>query len=127
MGASKPMKGGKKMKRRFSADELHQLRNKIPIDRLIEQVLSIPVKRSEGFFRFLCPSCNEFQTAIKPATNLGRCFRCEVNFNTIDITMRVKNIGFVQAATYLTSILQANRGLSQLLSSIAKPMEAARS
>lgn len=115
------------MKRRFSADELHELRNSIPIDRLIEEVLSIPVKRSEGFFRFLCPICNEFQTAVKPATNLARCFRCEMNFNTIDITMQVKKIGFLETATYLTSIVQANRGLSQLLSSIAKPMEAARS
>ena len=114
------------MKRRFSADDLYDLRNKIPIERLIEEVLSIPVKRSEGFLRFLCPVCNEFQTATNPATNLGRCFRCETNFNTIDITMKVKNIGFVEAATYLKSILQANRGLSQLLASIGSPIGVAR-
>jgi CHC2 zinc finger len=114
------MEGEKKMKRRFSADELRALRNQIPIDRLIEQELSIPSKRSEGVFRFVCPICNEFQTAVKPATNLARCFRCEMNFNTIEITMRVKNIGFLDSATYLTKILHANKSLSQLLSGMGR-------
>lgn len=109
------------MKKRFSADELRALRNEIPIDRLIEDVLSIPAKRIEGFFRFLCPICNEFQTAVKPATNLARCFRCEMNFNTIEITMRVKNIGFRESAMYLTDILDANKRFSQLLSGIGRP------
>jgi DNA primase len=113
-----PKKGEKKMKRRFSADELRALRNEIPIDRLIEEELSIPAKRSEGVFRFLCPICNEFQTAVKPETNLARCFRCEMNFNTIEITMRLKNIGFRETAKYLTDLLHANKSLSQLLSGI---------
>ena len=115
------MEGGKKMKKQFSADQLRALRNEIPIDRLIEEELSIPAKRSEGVFRFLCPICNEFQTAVKPATNLARCFRCEMNFNTIEITMRVKNIGFRETATYLTDILHANKRLSQFLSGIGRP------
>jgi DNA primase len=106
------------MKRRFSADELRALRNEIPIERLIEEELSIPAKRSEGVFRFLCPICNEFQTAVKPATNLARCFRCEMNFNTIEITMRIKNVGFLDSATYLTDLLHASRRLSQLFSGI---------
>jgi len=109
------------MRRRFSAHQLHALRNEIPIDRLIEDVLSIPAKRNEGIFRFLCPICNEFQTAVKPATNLARCFRCEMNFNTIDITMRVKNIGFPDCAEYLTRILHASKNLSALFSAAARP------
>jgi hypothetical protein len=103
------------MKRRFSAEELFELRNKIPIDLLIKDVLSIPAKTSEGFFRFLCPICNEFQTSVKPVTNLARCFRCEMNFNTIEITMEVKKIGFLDSATFLKGILKANRQISQLL------------
>jgi hypothetical protein len=109
------VKEGCGMKKRFSAEELFELRNKIPIDILIRDVLSIPAKTSEGFFRFLCPICNEFQTSIKPATNLARCFRCETNFNTIEITMQVKKIGFVDSATFLKGILKAKRELSQLL------------
>jgi len=46
----------------FSSQELYKLRNSIPIDVLIEKELTIPSKTSEGFFRFLCPLCNEFQT-----------------------------------------------------------------
>lgn len=125
-GHNYPMKGDKSMKRRFSADELRELRNKIPIDRLIEDVLSIPAKRSEGFLRFLCPICNEFQTAVKPATNLARCFRCQKNFNTIELTMQIKNMGFVQTATYLTDILHTNRRLPELLSGVASQMNTAR-
>jgi DNA primase len=103
------------MKKRFSAEELFELRNMIPIDILIRDVLSIPAKTSEGFFRFLCPICNEFQTSVKPTTNLARCFHCEMNFNTIDITMRVKGTGFLESATFLKDILNTKRHLSQLM------------
>lgn len=106
------------MKRRFSAEELFELRNKIPIDLLIKDVLSIPTKTSEGVFRFLCPICNEFQTSTKAATNLARCFRCEMNFNTIEITMEVKKIEFLDSATFLKGLLKSKRDLSQLLAGI---------
>lgn len=89
------------MNRRFSDQELFELRNYIPIDTLIEKKLMIPSKISEGFFRFLCPLCNSFQTATNPKTNLARCFRCEKNFNTIDMVMICENMGFVQSVKYL--------------------------
>ena len=78
------------MKRRFTGGELFNIRNLIPIDWLIKEQLNIPSKVSEGFLRFLCPLCNEFQTATNPKTNLARCFRCETNFNPIDLVMTVK-------------------------------------
>lgn len=90
----------------FSSQELYRLRNSIPIDVLIEKELAIPSKISEGFFRFLCPLCNEFQTAVNPKNNLGRCFRCEKNFNTIDMVMSWYNIGFVDSVKYLQTILK---------------------
>lgn len=80
------------MKRWFTGNELFRLRNLIPVDRLIKEQLNIPSKDSEGYFRFLCPLCNEFQTATNLSTNLARCFRCEKNFNPIDLTMMVKGI-----------------------------------
>ena len=83
------------MKRRFSAQELFELRNAVPVDALIENVLNIPVKQSDGVFRFLCPVCNEFQTATNLFTNLARCFCCERNFNPIDLVMIAKGVGFV--------------------------------
>jgi len=90
----------------FSSRELYKLRNSIPIDILIEKELAIPSKISEGFFRFLCPLCNEFQTAVNPKTNMGRCFRCEKNFNTIDVVMIWQNTGFVDSVKYLQKILK---------------------
>jgi hypothetical protein len=106
------------MNRRFSKDELFELRNSIPINTLIKELLSIPAKTSEGFFRFLCPVCHEFLTATNPATNLARCFRCEKNFNAIDLVMLVKESGFIESVTYLKEVLDSNRRLSQMLSGI---------
>ena len=103
------------MKRRFTGGELFQLRNLIPIDWLIKEQLNIPSKVSEGIFRFLCPLCNEFQTATNPKTNLARCFRCETNFNPIDLVMTVKGIGFVESVKYLKPFLldPADRPMDQ--------------
>lgn len=95
------------MGKRFSSKELYELRNLIPIDVLIETELGIPAKISEGIFRFLCPLCNEFQTAVNPKTNMSRCFRCEKNFNTIDMVMTCRSIGFVDSARYLQTILSS--------------------
>ncbi len=98
------------MKRRFSAQQLYQLRNFIPIDVLIAEKLLIPCKQSDGHLRFLCPLCREFQTATMQKTNLARCFRCEKNFNTIDLVMLWQNTDFVQSAKFLTAVLQELTG-----------------
>lgn len=95
------------MGKRFSSKELYELRNSISIDVLIETQLGIPTKISEGIFRFLCPLCNEFQTAVNPKTNLSRCFRCEKNFNTIDMVMVCHNTDFIGSVKYLQAILNS--------------------
>jgi len=92
------------MKTRFSSQELFDLRNNIPVDMLIKDQLKVPSKTRDGFFRFLCPLCNEFQTAVNPSTNLARCFRCNTNFNTIDLTMAVKKCGFKDSVLFLKSL-----------------------
>ena len=65
--------------------------------------LQLPVKRSEGYLRFLCPLCREFNTATNPSTNLARCFRCEKNFNPIDLVMLVEKQPFLEAVHRLDS------------------------
>lgn len=75
------------MANRYSKEKLRMLRNGVPISRLISEFLHIPCKVSDGYFRFLCPLCGELQTATNPKTNLARCFRCEKNFNPIDMVM----------------------------------------
>ena len=72
--------------------------------RNIRDNLKIASKISEGWFRFLCPNCGEFDTAVNPRTNLARCFRCEKNFNTIDMVMTVERLDFVAAVEYLQAL-----------------------
>ena len=122
------------MKRRFSAQELFELRNAVPVDALIESVLNIPVKQSDGVFRFLCPVCNEFQTATNLSTNLARCFRCERNFNPIDLVMIVKGVGFVESVNYLKQLSSTSpahcderHALKEMLNRIGKPVGGAAS
>ena len=86
---------------RISKQELYRLRNEIPIGDFIADVLKIPSQTTDGRFRFRCPLCNEFNTAVKPETNLARCFICEKNFNTIDLTMQIRNLSFVECVTFL--------------------------
>jgi len=88
-------------RKRFTHQELHALRNHIPVSSLMESVLDIPSRTIEGVFRFLCPLCGEFNTAVKPSTNLARCFRCQKNFNTIDLVMIVKQTDFRNAVRFL--------------------------
>lgn len=94
------------MKKRFSCQELYALRNFIPINTLIKEILALPCKSVDGYFRFLCPTCNEFLTATNASTNLARCFYCERNFNTIDLVMIINNSAFVESVTFLKDILE---------------------
>lgn len=84
----------------FTKETLHRLRNEVLITQVI-QVLDIPFKTRDGYLRFLCPLCNEFMTACHPKTNLGRCFRCQRNFNPIDLVMVVKGMCFQEAVRFL--------------------------
>ena len=95
------------MAERFPRDLLRSLRNDIPISRLIRLHLELPSKERDGFLRFLCPLCREFHTATNPRTNLGRCFRCRVNFNPIDLVMALEACSFVDAVKMLAPLLKA--------------------
>ena len=89
----------------ITAAHLYALRNRIPIERLIDCHLGWPCKRREGLFRFLCPLCQEFHTATNPRTNLARCFRCQRNFNPLDFVMITHGYDFLQAVAYLEPYL----------------------
>ncbi len=116
------------MKNRFSSQELFEVRNYIPVDMVIRDQLQIPSKIRDGFFRFLCPMCNEFQTAVNPVTNLARCFRCEKNFNTIDLVMKIKGYGFKESVFFLKRGIETRspkvpvNALNTLSAGIGRPM-----
>lgn len=111
---------------RFSSRELFEVRNNIPIDALIRDHLKMSSKISDGYFRFLCPLCNEFQTSVKPVTNLARCFRCEKNFNTIDLVMEVKGYGFRDSVLFLKKLMTRPRALTDLIEGLGRTMSGRR-
>ena len=66
---------------------LRAIRNELPmhltIDRLGENG---PIsKEIEGYFRFLCPACQELRATVNPRNNLAHCFCCGQNWNNIDL------------------------------------------
>ena len=103
------------MAKRYPKTLLRMLRNEIPIAILIGDLLEMESKLSEGHFRFLCPICYGFNTATSQKTNLARCFRCEKNFNPIDMVMEVKRVGFVDAVEYLNEIFSCSLHLKKMV------------
>lgn len=93
------------MKKLYSKNLLREIRNDIPIKFVLSNLLHIYSKSIDGYFRFLCPICNDFHTATQSSTNLARCFKCERNFNTIDFVMIVKNYSFKKSVSFLQNYL----------------------
>ncbi|MGB5984076.1 MAG: CHC2 zinc finger domain-containing protein [Desulfobacterales bacterium] len=89
------------MSQYYSAQFLRYLRNDIPIDKVIVDLLNLEVRNNGEMLRFRCPLCHNFHTATNHKTNLARCFDCKKNFNPIDMVITVGNCGFVEAVKYL--------------------------
>ena len=71
-----------------------------------------PSKQSDGYFRFLCPNCQELRATVNPRNNLAHCFSCGENFNNIDLLM-TQGYDFVPAVEILEQWLrqyQKDRG-----------------
>lgn len=84
----------------FTRDYLRRIRNEIPVTRLLKH-LGWPSKQREGEFFTLCPCCREFLVKKTPQENLGHCFACHRNFNTIDLVMLIDDVDFVTAVKTL--------------------------
>lgn len=89
------------MSQYYPDDFLRMLRNDIPIDEVIVDLLNLEVQKDRKTIRFRCPLCYNFHTATNHKTNLARCFDCQKNFNPIDIVITVGNCGFVDAVKFL--------------------------
>jgi len=86
---------------RISASELKYLRNEVPVRYVAEELCGYECKRVEGVERFVCPECYQMQTSFHPQENLGRCFRCQRNFNPIDFVMSGRKLTFKASVEYL--------------------------
>jgi uncharacterized CHY-type Zn-finger protein len=84
----------------FTRHQLYKMRNNIPLADVLA-ILRWPHKTRDGRVCFVCPLCGESLTAINQRTNLGRCFRCETNFNPIDLVMLINEYDFVVAVQFL--------------------------
>ena len=93
------------MANKISRTKLRRLRNDVDIIEIITEVLDIPHKISEGYLRFLCPACSEFNSAVYPSTNLAHCFLCRQNYNPIDLVMMVRGYPFREAVEFLLPLL----------------------
>jgi DNA primase len=73
----------------ISADLLRRIRNDLPMSVAIAALgrEGPPSKMSEGYFRFLCPHCNEMRATVNPRNNLAHCFCCKKNLNNIDLLL----------------------------------------
>ncbi|MGB8337221.1 MAG: CHC2 zinc finger domain-containing protein [Desulfobacterales bacterium] len=89
------------MSKHYTADFLRVLRNQIPINAVIIDLLNLEVRNDHEFLRFRCPLCDNFHTATNHQTNLARCFDCQKNFNPIDLVMTVGKCSFVDAVQLL--------------------------
>ena len=109
-------------KRQFTDQQLFHIRNHIHIQTVIENLLDIPSIKKENVFRFRCPLCAGYNTAVKTSTNLPRCFPCGKNFNTIDIVMLVRDLDFVETVELLVNYKNAlSSGEKQQLCEDNKP------
>lgn len=89
------------MDKYYTSDFLKMLRNDIPIDIVVIDILHLEVRNTDKMLRFRCPKCYNFHTATKQETNLARCFDCQQNFNPIDLVIAVGNCTFVDAVERL--------------------------
>jgi len=95
------------MSQHYSSDFLRHLRNQIPIDQVIVDLLNLEVRNDCEKLRFRCPLCYNFHTATNHKTNLARCFDCKKNFNPIDMVITVGNCGFVEAVKILKDTIES--------------------
>ncbi len=89
------------MAKYYSANFLRTLRNDVPIDAVIINLLKLETLNVHEILRFRCPLCSNFHTATNHDTNLARCFDCQKNFNPIDLVMTVENCSFIDAVELL--------------------------
>lgn len=89
------------MTRRFSAKELSFLRNRVPINHVIETMLSVATGNDNGKLSFACPVCRSMNTGINARHNLARCFDCRLNFNPIEFVMHQLHLSFVDSVKWL--------------------------
>jgi DNA primase len=106
----------------IDADLLRRLRNDLPMPVTIAALGrdGPPAKMSEGYFRFLCPHCDEMRATVNPRNNLAHCFTCKKNLNNIDLLMTL-DYDFRDAVAFLERLLNEHQATQSKGQSPANP------
>ena len=109
------------MSQKINNTELRRLRNDVPIKDVI-YALNIPWEMNDQIFRFICPCCKNLGASLHPNENLTRCFKCQKNFNPIDLTLIHLNKKFRTAINWLQTLsnLMQTEGYKSLISASAR-------
>ena len=91
----------------ITKDLLRRIRNDLPMPVTIAALGADgpPAKRSDGYYRFLCPYCAEMQATVNPRNNLAHCFHCDKNLNNIDLLLSI-GYEFRTAVAVLKQLLE---------------------
>jgi hypothetical protein len=91
-------------------DLLRRIRNDLPMAVTIALLgrQGPPSKRSDGYFRFLCPRCGHMRATVNPRNNLAHCFDCHHNLNNIDLLITL-GYDFRSAVTLLENWLEQHQ------------------
>ncbi len=92
----------------ISANHLRALRNNVSVLAVISD-LRILTKMRGKRLTFRCAECAGYHTALNPRTNLAHCFRCERNFNPVELVMAERGSRFLEAVNYLEGLLRFSR------------------
>jgi hypothetical protein len=106
---------------RINPNELTILRNRVPFKDVIH-LLQVPWKMDDSLCRFECPVCKSFETGLHPKENLGRCFRCQKNYNPIDLVAAHRGDGFRTAVDWLMKLrdLMTSDGYATIVATQAR-------
>ncbi len=83
---------------------LGRLRNDLSLLSVISK-LDIPTTKRGNRLSFRCPLCGSLHARVNDRINLGHCFRCQKNFNTIELLMAERGVEFPEAVAWLERLL----------------------
>ena len=86
--------------RKITPEELRRLRNDVPVELVFDE-LRLDSRWRGQRREFRCPKCYGMHVAVHDRVNLARCFRCQRNYNPIDLLMLVPGLKFPDAIRHL--------------------------
>ena len=78
-----------------------QLKKYIPLEWIVESVVTDLKESDKGYFKGTCPLCHKSNFTVSSKHNLYYCFDCTENGDIVSFTARIKDMSQVEALSYL--------------------------